>query len=117
MEDRRKFKRWTVSIPCTVEWKDLRITGKIANVSLGGALIIQANALPPEGASVTITFEAEREQIRLKGRIKSKVIHTIWEIIEKGGIGSLGVKFEESTEKVREKLMLVRGTQFQERIT
>jgi len=104
MKDRRKFKRWPVSIPCTVESKDVKIIGKTRNVSLGGALITQANGAPPEGALVTVTFQAEGRQIRLKGRIMSKVIHTLWEVIEEGGIGSFGVKFEESTEKVREKL-------------
>jgi len=110
MKDRRKFKRWPVSIPCTVESKDEKIIGKTRNVSLGGALITQANGAPPEGALVTVTFQAEGEQIRLKGRIMSKVIHTLWEVIEGGGIGSFGVKFEESTETVREKLMPVRRT-------
>lgn len=110
MKDRRKFKRWPVSIPCTVESKDEKIIGKTCNVSLGGALITQANGTLPEGALVTVIFQAEGGQIRLKGRIMSKVIHTRWEVIEEGGIGSFGVKFEESTEKVREKLMPVRRT-------
>jgi len=105
MKDRRKFKRWPISIPCTVESKGEKIIGKTRNVSLGGALITQANGAPPEGALVTVIFEAEEGPIRLKGRIMSKVIHTLWEVIEEGGIGSFGVKFEESTETVREKLM------------
>ena len=105
MKDRRKFKRWPISIPCTVESKGEKIIGKTRNVSLGGALITQANGAPPEGALVTVIFEAEEGPIRLKGKIMSKVIHTLWEVIEEGGIGSFGVKFEESTETVREKLM------------
>ncbi len=110
MKDRRKFKRWPVSIPCTVESKDEKIIGKTCNVSLDGALITQANGAPPEGTLVTVTFQDAGGQIRLKGRIMSKVIHTRWEVIEEGGIGSFGVKFEESTEKVREMLMPVRRT-------
>jgi len=110
MKDRRKFKRWPVSIPCTVESKDEKIIGKTRNVSLGGALITQADGAPPEGALVTVTFQAEGRQIRLKGRIMSKVIHTRWEVIEEGGIGSFGVKFEESTAQVREKLRPVQRT-------
>jgi len=108
MKDRRKFQRWPVSIPCTVESKDEKIIGKICNISLGGALITQANGAPPEGALVTVTFQAEGGQIQLEGRIRSKVIHTRWEVIEEGGIGSFGVKFEESPEKVRKKLMPAR---------
>jgi len=110
MKDRRKFKRWPVSIPCTVESKDEKIIGETRNVSLGGALITQANGAPPEGAFVTVEFRAEGKQIRLKGRIMSTVFHTRREVIEAGGIGSFGVKFEESTEKVREKLMRVQRT-------
>jgi K+-sensing histidine kinase KdpD len=93
-----------------VESKDQKIIGKTRNVSLGGALITQANGAPPEGALVTATFQAEGRQIRLKGRITSKVIHTRWEVIKDGGIGSFGVKFEESTEQVREKLRPVQRT-------
>ena len=105
MKERQGFKRWTVSIPCTVKWKDRRMTGKITNISLGGALITQVKAFPPEGALITIIFQAEQEDIVLQGRIMSKVIHTIWEDIEDAGIGFLGVKFGESPEKVREKLI------------
>ena len=108
MKERRKFQRWPVSIPCTVEWKDEKIIGKTRNVSLGGALITQANGAPLEGALVTVLFQAEGEQIQLKGRIMSTVMHTRWEVIAEGGIGSFAVKFEESPETVREKLMPVR---------
>ncbi|MDA2937158.1 PilZ domain-containing protein, partial [Acidobacteria bacterium AH-259-A15] len=107
MKERRGFKRWTVSIPCTVEWKDRRMTGKITNISLGGALITQVKAFPPEGASITIIIQAQQEDVVLKGRIMSNVIHTIWEDIEDVGIGSFGVKFGESPQKVREKLIPV----------
>ncbi len=104
MKDRRKFKRWPVSIPCTVESKDETIIGKTRNISLGGALVTQAGGAPPEGTLVTLIFQAEGRQLRLKGRIRSRVIHTRCEVIEEGGICSFGVKFEESTEQVREKL-------------
>ena len=55
------------------------------HVSLGGALITQAKAAPPEGALVTIIFQTEQGPIQLKGRIMSKVIPTISEVIEEGG--------------------------------
>ena len=102
MKDRQD-KRWTVSIPCTVEWKDWKITGRMANVSLAGALITEANAAPPEGTLVTITLQAEQADVVFKGRI----MHTVWETIADARIGSLGVKFEESRDNVREKLIPV----------
>jgi len=35
------------------------------HVSLGGALITQAKAAPPEGALVTIIFQAEQMRLRI----------------------------------------------------
>ncbi|MDA2926382.1 PilZ domain-containing protein [Acidobacteria bacterium AH-259-G07] len=107
MKDRRKFKRWEVSIPCTAQWKEWKITGKITNICLGGALITQVNAVPPEGALIIVAFEAKQEDVVLHARITSEVIHTIWEVIEDGHAGSFGVKFEEPVEKVRQKLIPV----------
>jgi hypothetical protein len=100
-----------------VAWKDWIITGTITNVSLGGALITQANAVPPEGALVTLMFQGEQEDVVLRGRIMSKVIHTLWEVIEEGEIGFLGVKFQESTEKVKEKLNSILPAEFQQRLS
>jgi len=94
MEERRRFKRSAVSIPCTVYW----------HLSLGGALIIRLTAIPPEDASVILAFQAEKGEIELKGKLTSRVIHTVLESIEQGEIGSIGVEFQEPLEEVRSRL-------------
>ena len=104
MEERRRFKRSAVSIPCAVYWHDHVIRGQIANLSLGGALIIRLSAIPPEDASVILTFQAENGEIELKGKLTSRVIHTVTESIEQGEIGSIGVEFQEPLEEVRSQL-------------
>ncbi len=104
MEERRRFKRFAVSIPCTLYWHDHIIRGQIANLSLGGAFIIRLSAIPPDDASVILTFQAEKGEIELKGKLTSRVIHTVSESIEQGEIGSIGVEFQPPLEEVRSQL-------------
>jgi len=104
MKERRRFKRSAVSIPCTVYWHDHVIRGQIANLSLGGALIVRLSAIPPEGASIILTFQAEKGEIELKGKLTSRVVHTVSESIDRGEIGSIGVEFQEPPEAVRSQL-------------
>lgn len=103
-KDRRQFKRWEVSIPCTVTWYDWVIQGQIANLSFDGALIVQVNAVPPEDAVVLVTFQVTKEEVILKGKLISRIIHSAWEIIEGMNVGSFGVKFEDPLESVKSKL-------------
>ncbi len=103
-EDRRRFERWEVSIPCTVRWDDWVIEGQIANLSLGGAMIIRVNAVPPKGALVMIAFQVKTQEVMLKGKLTSRVIHTISEAIEDLNIGSFGVEFQDPPEKVKARL-------------
>ena len=59
---------------------------------------------PPEDASVILTFQAEKGDIELKGKLTSRVIHSVTESIEQGEIGSIGVEFQEPLEEVRSQL-------------
>ena len=104
MEERRRFKRSAVSIPCTLYWHDHIIRGQIANLSLGGAFIIRLSAIPPEDASVILTFQAEKGEVELKSKLTSRVIHTVTESIEQGEIGSIGVECQDPIEAVRSQL-------------
>ena len=110
LRDRGKFPRWEVSIPCTVGWEDWIIKGQIVNLSFGGALIAQASAVPPEGALIVVTFQAEKGKVVMEGKINARAVHTISGEVEEGKVGSFGVKFVEPTEAVRSKLIAVLGT-------
>ncbi len=94
-------------MPCSVKWEDGLTQGLIANISFGGALISEVSAVPPEGAEVALTFEAEEGEVRLEGKLSSRVVHTITELIEHGGAGAFGVQFEGSIEEIRSKLIPV----------
>ncbi len=98
--DRRQFKRWEVFIRCTVEWGDTIIRGLIANLSYGGALITQVDAVPPEGALVVVRSQVETKKVELERRLTSRMVHTTQEIIEDGQVGSFGVEFQQSAEEV-----------------
>ena len=50
------------------------------------------------------TFQAEKGEIELKGKLTSRVIHTVTESIEQGEIGSIGLEFQEPLEEVRSQL-------------
>ncbi len=108
--DRRRFHRWEVCIPCNVEWEDTIIRGQIANLSYGGALITQVDALPSEGARVLLTFQTRVGGGRLKNKLVARVVYVILEAMEElisGSIGSFGVEFEEPPEQMKGKLLLL----------
>jgi len=110
-QERRQLYRWKVSIPCTLEQGDTITRGQIANLSLGGALITQMDAVPLEGVPFIVRFQVEKESVELEG----KLIHTInlsfrgpWILqvsaMEDGQVGSFGVEFQGSPEEIRSKL-------------
>lgn len=105
MKERRQYRRWRVSMPCSVKWEGGLTRGQIANISFGGALISEVNTLPPEGAEVALTFEAEEGEVQLEGKLSTRVVHTITELIEHGGAGAFGVQFEGPIEEIRSKLV------------
>jgi len=105
MKERRGSPRHEVSIPCTLYWHGHIIRGEIANLSLGGALIIRLSAVPPEHALVVLTFQVEKRQVLLRGELTSRVIHTIKESVEEGEVGSIGIQFQDSVEQVRSQLV------------
>ena len=107
MEERRQFKRHEVSIPCSVYWHGDIIAGLIVNLSFGGALITQLSGVPPKHALVVLTFQAEKGQVQLSGKLTSRVIHTMKESLEQGQAGSIGVQFQDPTEEVRFQLVPV----------
>ena len=92
-------------MPCSVKWQDGLTEGLIANISFGGALISEVSAVPPEGAEVALTFETEERKVQLEGKLSSRVVHTITELIEDGGAGAFGVQFEGPIGEIRSKLI------------
>ena len=67
----------------------------------------EVSAVPPEGAEVALTFEAEEGVVQLEGKLSSRVVHTISELIEHGGAGAFGVQFEGPIAEIRSKLVPV----------
>ena len=92
--NQRRFKRWTVAIPCTVTWEQEVTTATISNISFDGALI-RAENHPSESSHVAVRFTFRDQGIHLQGRVTSEVIHAEGE----GDEPTFGVKFETSMEK------------------
>ncbi len=93
-KEKRQFKRWKVSIPCTVTHKGETTKGKITNISLSGALITElTTAPPPEKAFITVNFQVEEEEI--KASVDSSVVRNLFDIQDDEIVGSIGVKFQE----------------------
>ncbi|MFQ5928801.1 MAG: PilZ domain-containing protein [Acidobacteriota bacterium] len=102
--ERREFKRWTVSIPCSVEWDDTIIEGIIDNLSYRGARITEMKVSPAEGTLVTVKFKVEEEALKVEGVLTSRVIYTVREIRGGGARYSLGVEFQEPLENISTQL-------------
>ncbi|MCH7804705.1 MAG: PilZ domain-containing protein [Acidobacteria bacterium] len=92
--NRRRLRRWAVSIPCTVLWEQDVITATISNISFDGALI-RAESAPSEGSDVAVRFTFGDQGVHLRGSVTSEVIHAEGE----GEEQTFGVKFETSMEK------------------
>ncbi len=99
--ERRRFQRWEIQLPCKVRWKDYIITGQIINLSLGGALIDQVNAIPSVGAKVVVEFQDEKGKVSLACKANSTIVHSRW---SEGAAGRFGVQFQEPTEVITSKL-------------
>ena len=111
--ERRRFERWETSIPCAVEWEGSSTTGRIANLSFGGALIKQVEVTPPKGTRATIRFEVQKQKIKLSGSLEAKILRTVEEFKEEGkGMVWLGVRFEGPEEEIKSKLTPVFKTLF-----
>ncbi len=100
--ERRKCECWETSIPCTLEWEGSSTSGRIANLSYGGALIKQVGALPAKGVPVVISFEIDKNEVQLNGTLAARILRTVEQLSEEDkGMAWLGVYFEESREQVR----------------
>ena len=104
MKERRQFKRWEVSIPCTLEWGGSSTKGQIANLSFSGALIKRVNAVPSKDTPVILGFQVKKEQVEVECKLSARIVHRSRQLQESGDIIWLGVQFEESIEEVRAKL-------------
>ena len=92
--DRRRLRRWSVSIPCSVSWEEKAMIATISNISFDGALI-RAESNPLEGSDVVVRFSFGDQGIHLQGNVTSEVIHAEKE----GEKPTFGVKFDRSMEK------------------
>jgi hypothetical protein len=89
-----------------VEWEGWSTTGRIVNLSFGGALIKRVDATPPEGTRAIIRFEVKKEGLRLKGSLAARIIRILQEFKEEGkGMAWLGVQFEGSAEEIKSQLI------------
>jgi len=107
-KERRQFERYEVFIPCTVKWGPNTIAGLITNMSLGGALITNMDSLPPpDGAMLALTFQVEKEEVKIVSSVTSRVVRTILEMLDDGDVGSIAVQFEDQSEEVQSQLQSV----------
>jgi hypothetical protein len=93
--EKRRFKRWQTSIPCTVLWDEFVLTGSIPDISYGGAFITRVSAVPPNNARVTLEFQYAEGSVTVEGKVESRVVHSIEKVLLEGVIGSFSVEFKE----------------------
>ena len=95
-KERRRFKRWEVSIPCTVTHMGETTKGKITNISLGGAFITElTTAPPPEKAFIAVRFKVEKEEVEIKASVDSRIVRNLFDIQDDEIVGSIGIQFQD----------------------
>jgi hypothetical protein len=105
MRETRQFRRWKASIPCTIQWEHQIFQGQIYDLSLGGVLVTEVNAIPPGDATVTVEFHYHQEGILVDARVECRVARTIQKFAQAGQLGAFGLEFERPLEKTRTQLV------------
>ena len=100
--NRRRFRRWPVSLPCEVFWGGKKAEAEISDLSFDGALL-KAESIPEEGIDLAIKFHFKGRGIHLVGRMTSEVIHAEQE----GERHTFGVRFEAPLEEYWNQLLPV----------
>ena len=70
--------------------------GRIANLSLSGALITELTTPPPpEKAFIIVTFQVEKEEVEIQASVDSSIVHNFFDIQDDQIVGSIGVTFQD----------------------
>jgi hypothetical protein len=101
--ERRKSKRFEVSILCFVEWEQKISRGHITDLSLRGALITQVDFAPPDDALVQVEFEFDQQDLELAG-VVSRIVYSRWGKMGDRYSCSFGVEFERIPSEIQSKL-------------
>jgi len=95
-KERRRFKRWEVSIPCTIRYKGEPIRGRITNISRSGAFITElTTSPPPEKAFIAVRFKVEKEEVEIKASVDSRIVRNLFDIQDDEIVGSIGIQFQD----------------------
>ena len=69
LRDRRRFYRWPVSIACIIEAEEGTFTGKVVNLSFGGARVEDTDRIPREGSDIRITLHLRDYSVTLSAHV------------------------------------------------
>ena len=71
MAEKDQYQRWEVSLPCSIEWDDRTLSGTVIKLTLRSALITLVDVVPPEGAPLILTLQADQgEEVHQNHRNK-----------------------------------------------
>ena len=60
-----------------------------------------------DGAMLALTFQVEKEEVKIVSSVTSRVVRTILEMLDDGDVGSIAVQFEDQSEEVQSQLQSV----------
>jgi c-di-GMP-binding flagellar brake protein YcgR len=103
-ENRRRFQRYEVDMPCTVSWKERPLQARLANLSYGGARVTEVVAIPPKDSLVSIAFDFDEEHFEIQALLTSRVVYRDTQSMDEGAAGYFGVEFVDPPEEIRSKL-------------
>ena len=93
--EQRRTARLAASFPCELRWRDEVSSGRISDISMGGALVTEVDNVPPREALVSIYFELTDEEVTLKVELKSVVAH-----VQEGETSQVGLEFREPSRQL-----------------
>jgi hypothetical protein len=95
-QERRKFYRWPLSIHCVCRSEEGTFTGEISNLSFGGARVVRATTIPPEGTDIEIVLHRKDYSVSFR-------CHVYY--VEQSEDAAFGIEFYGTLEERTQKLL------------
>jgi|WetSurMetagenome_2_1015567.scaffolds.fasta_scaffold104470_2 hypothetical protein len=106
VEKRRKSLRKRVDIPCALRMSAAIYSGRLLDISLGGAFI-QTREILPIGSKFALVFKVQIGTKRLYFSFRAEAVHSGRFVLDFENFGGIGARFINLTRKHAEELVFL----------